>query len=94
MKTLRTIKQLHEGVWAALRGQTEPLRQMIAEEMRLPDVKWRHLFTARLRLIVFIGVWVMLFVFYPNVWKTAPLVPLIFNLGFFATVFCYKKNKL
>lgn len=64
-------------------------RQVMSEEMKMPDIKGRHLFTARLRIILFLSTWLMFFVFFPAIWKVSPFVPLIFNIGFFITAVCY-----
>lgn len=64
-------------------------RDFITEELKLPDVKARHIFTARLRIVVFLASWLMFLLFYPKIWVVSPAVPFIFNLGFLATAFCY-----
>lgn len=66
------------------------IRNLIADENRLPDFKGRHLFTARLRIILFLATWLVFFIFFPAIWKVAPFVPLIFNLCFLVTAFCYR----
>lgn len=65
------------------------LRQLISEEMKLPDFKGRHLFTARLRIVLFLATWMVFFVFFPTIWKVAPFVPLIFNVCFLCTTLCH-----
>ncbi|EKD41963.1 MAG: histidine kinase [uncultured bacterium] len=67
----------------------EQLRKTLMDEMKLPDFKGRHLFIAKLRLIIFILCWVLFVVFYPQIWKDIPLAPLIFNIGFLMTAICY-----
>ncbi|MBI2340564.1 MAG: GAF domain-containing protein [Deltaproteobacteria bacterium] len=65
------------------------LRQALLDEMKLPDFKGRHLFIARLRLIIFLLCWLLFLVFFPGIWRSAPFVPLVFNLGFLVTALCY-----
>lgn len=65
------------------------LRQALLQEMKLPDFRGRHLFIAKLRLIIFILCWMMFVVFYPKIWVLSPYVPLIFNVGFLITSLCY-----
>lgn len=67
----------------------ESIRLNLLDEMRLPDFKGRHLFVARLRLIIYILSWFLFIVFYPRIWGEVPLTPLIFNLGFLLTAICY-----
>lgn len=64
-------------------------RDVLLSEMKLPDFKGRHLFTARLRIVVFLACWIMFFVFYPAIWTYSPVAPLIFNVGFLLTAICY-----
>lgn len=64
-------------------------RDALLDEMKLPDFKGRHLFTAWLRIIVFLASWLMFFIFYPAIWAVAPVAPLIFNIGFLFTAICY-----
>jgi len=65
------------------------VKQAMLDEMKLPDFKGRHFFTARLRIMVFLAAWAMFFVFYPGIWTYSPISPLIFNIGFFVTAVCY-----
>ncbi len=64
-------------------------RQALLDEMKLPDFKGRHLFIARLRMIIFVLCWFLFVVFYRGIWIGAPFIPLIFNIGFFTTAYCY-----
>ena len=70
-------------------SRLESLRLSLLDEMRLPDFKGRHLFIAKLRLIIFFLCWILFIVFYPKIWGGVPLVPLIFNLGLLITAICY-----
>lgn len=65
------------------------LRLALLDEMKLPDFKGRHLFVAKLRLIIFFLCWILFIIFYPSVWSVAPYVPLVFNVGFLVTAICY-----
>lgn len=69
--------------------QIETLSLTLLNEMKLPDFKGRHLFVAKLRLLIFILCWVLFIIFYPHIWNVAPLAPLIFNIGFLTTAICY-----
>lgn len=69
--------------------QIHALRLALLDEMKLPDFKGRHLFITKLRMIIFVLCWILFVVFYPQIWKVAALVPLIFNVGFFLTAVCY-----
>lgn len=65
------------------------IRLALLDEMKLPDFKGRHLFIAKLRLIIFILCWILFVFFVPHVWQTAPWVPLSFNIAFLVTAICY-----
>lgn len=67
----------------------ERFRNVLAEEMTLPDFKGRHFFTAKLRIILYVGAWIIFLGFYPKIWTSTPLVPFLINLGFFITSLCY-----
>lgn len=67
----------------------DSLKLALMDEMKLPDFKGRHLFIAKLRLIIFVLCWILFVVFYPKIWEAAPVVPLVFNIGFMATALCY-----
>lgn len=69
--------------------QVETLKLALLDEMKLPDFKGRHLFIAKLRLIIFILCWFLFIVFYPEIWRSIPFVPLVFNIGFLLTAICY-----
>lgn len=64
-------------------------RHIVSEEMKLPDIKGRHVFTAQLRITLFLATWLIFFAFFPAVWTISPFVPLIFNVGFLLTAYCY-----
>jgi signal transduction histidine kinase len=65
------------------------IRTALLAEMKLPDFKGRHLFIAKLRLLIFILCWALFLSFYAEIWKEIPAAPLIFNLGFLVTAICY-----
>lgn len=71
------------------RTRLEEYRHILAEEMKLPNVKQRHLFTARLRVILFVSSWVLLLAFFPDIFSGEPFLPLILNVGFLVTALCY-----
>lgn len=61
----------------------------ILRDTSLIDFKMRNLYTARLRITLFLVTWVSFFLFYPEIWAYSPLTPLAFNVGFLITVICY-----
>lgn len=67
----------------------DTIRLALMDEMKLPDFKGRHLFISKLRMIIFVVCWIMFVVFFPQIWVQAPLVPMIFNVGFLLTAVCY-----
>lgn len=67
----------------------DTIRLALMDEMKLPDFKGRHLFISKLRMIIFVVCWIMFVVFFPQIWREAPLVPMIFNIGFLLTAICY-----
>ena len=60
-----------------------PFKNLIFEEIPLEDFRERHLFTAKLRILLFLLTWSLFFIFIPEIWSQIPLVPLIFNFCFF-----------
>lgn len=74
--------------FVTMKSKLDHLREILADEMYLPDIKGRHLFAARLRIILFLIAWALFFLFYPSVWVISPFVPLTFNLGFLITAIC------
>lgn len=57
-------------------------------QFRLPEYRERHLFTAKLRLVVFIGFWFIYLIFFKNVIDSV-LVPGVVFGAFLVTVVCY-----
>lgn len=64
------------------------MRQILADEMKFPDIKGRHLLTVGLRIFVFLFVWILFFLHFSGVWSIAPAIPIIFNLSFLITALC------
>jgi len=60
----------------------------IVDDIKLPDYKGRHVFTAKLRLVIFIVFWII-GIFYFETLLSAPWVPLIISLAFLVTGVCY-----
>ncbi|HCU24282.1 MAG TPA: hypothetical protein DF383_04615 [Deltaproteobacteria bacterium] len=62
----------------------------IIEDIKLPDYKGRHVFTAKLRLWIFgiFGVIGSIF-YFRGMWQTALWVPVVISLAFLVTGFCY-----
>ncbi|MFH1356133.1 MAG: ATP-binding protein [bacterium] len=84
------VSQSIQNKFLAIFGaRLDSFRAIFYDEMKLPDVRGRHLFTAPLRIIIFTATWIVFFVFFPAIWKVAPLIPFLFNLGFLITAFCY-----
>lgn len=65
------------------------LKLALLDEIKLPDFKGRHLFIARLRMIIFLLCWLLFVVFFRRIWVSYPFVPLLFNVGFLVTAICY-----
>jgi len=62
----------------------------IVEDIKLPDYKGRHVFTAKLRLWIFGAFAVIGAIFYlRGMWQTALWVPLVISLAFLVTGVCY-----
>lgn len=91
--SMQAIEERHTSMLLNIRQKiSERLssyRKLISDEMQLPDIRSRHLFTVRLRIFLFIATWILFFTFFPSIWKSSPFVPLIFNVGFLVTSVCY-----
>jgi len=61
----------------------------ILKEIRLPDYKGRHVFTARLRLLIILVFWLLSILVFPTIWKFSPFIPIIYSFTFLLTVICY-----
>lgn len=70
-------------------GYCKRFRESVLNEIKLPDYTGRHLFTSKLRLVVFLACWVLVLVFFPFIWKVSPYSPVIFNCAFLVTAICY-----
>jgi signal transduction histidine kinase len=62
----------------------------IVEDIKLPDYKGRHVFTAKLRLLIFIVFWIIGILYFKVLWRDAPWVPLVISLMFLLTGVCYQ----
>jgi signal transduction histidine kinase len=62
----------------------------ILEDIKLPDYKGRHVFTAKLRLLIFIVFWVIGSFYFDSIWRTAPWIPFAISLAFLITGICYQ----
>ncbi len=62
----------------------------IVEDIKLPDYKGRHVFTAKLRLWIFIVFWIIGSIYFKGIWRLAPWVPLAISLAFLLTGICYQ----
>jgi len=62
----------------------------ILEDIKLPDYKGRHVFTAKLRLVIFFVFWIIGIFFFKTLWRDAPWVPLVISLAFLMTGVCYQ----
>lgn len=62
----------------------------IVEDIKLPDYKGRHVFTAKLRLLIFIVFWIIGILYFKTLWRDAPWVPLVISLMFLLTGVCYQ----
>lgn len=63
--------------------------QAIVEDIKLPDYKGRHVFTAKLRLLIFVVFWIIGIFYFRTLWREAPWVPLAISLAFLLTGICY-----
>ncbi len=61
----------------------------ILKEIKLPDYKGRHVFTAKLRLVIFIVFWLLSALFFEGIWKSAPFIPIAISFAFLLTGICY-----
>ncbi len=55
----------------------------------MPDYKGRHVFTAKLRLVIFLVFWSIGIFYFEPLWQEAPWVPLAISLAFLLTGVCY-----
>jgi signal transduction histidine kinase len=63
--------------------------ERLLEEIKLPDYKGRHVFTAKLRLVIFIVFWVLSTLYFKGIWKASPFIPIAISLAFLLTGICY-----
>ncbi len=63
--------------------------EQILNEIKLPDYKGRHVFTAKLRLVIFIVFWALSAIYYKGIWEASPFVPISISLAFLATGIAY-----
>lgn len=61
----------------------------ILKEIKLPDYKGRHVFTAKLRLVIFVVFWILSALFFEGIWKSAPFIPIAISFAFLLTGICY-----
>jgi signal transduction histidine kinase len=61
----------------------------ILKQIKLPDYKGRHVFTAKLRLVIFAVFWILSAIYFKGIWRASPLIPLAISLAFLLTVICY-----
>ncbi len=61
----------------------------ILNEIKLPDYKGRHVFTAKLRLLIFVVFWILSAFFFEGIWKSAPFIPIAISFAFLLTGICY-----
>jgi signal transduction histidine kinase len=62
----------------------------ILEDIKLPDYKGRHVFTAKLRLSIFIVSWIIGSFYFESIWRKAPWIPFAISLAFLITGICYQ----
>lgn len=61
----------------------------ILKEIKLPDYKGRHVFTAKLRLVIFVVFWILSALFFEGIWTSAPFIPIAISFAFLLTGICY-----
>ncbi len=59
--------------------------ETILSEIKLPDYKGRHVFTAKLRLLI----WGLSIFYYKGIWQTSPFIPISLSFAFLLTGICY-----
>lgn len=62
----------------------------IIEDIKLPDYKGRHVFTAKLRLSIFIVSWIIGSFYFESIWRKAPWIPFAISIAFLITGICYQ----
>ncbi|MBL7685190.1 MAG: GAF domain-containing protein, partial [Deltaproteobacteria bacterium] len=62
---------------------------LILDEIKLPDYKGRHVFTAKLRLMIFVVFWILSTIYFKGIWQASPFIPIAISLCFLLTTFCY-----
>jgi len=62
----------------------------ILEDIKLPDYKGRHVFTAKLRLSIFIVFWIIGSFYFKGIWRSAPWIPFLISIAFLITGICYR----
>ncbi len=63
---------------------------VIVEDIKLPDYKGRHVFTAKLRLSIFIVSWIIGSFYFESIWRMAPWIPFAISIAFLITGICYQ----
>lgn len=63
--------------------------QDILDQIKLPDYKGRHVFTAKLRLLIFVVFWILSAFFFEGIWKSVPFIPIAISFAFLLTAICY-----
>lgn len=58
-------------------------------DFRYADFSDRHIFTTKLRLLIFLGYWVLVLLFFPSLLWTKPPIMLWISLTFLITTTCY-----
>ena len=53
----------------------------IVEDIKLPDYKGRHVFTAKLRLSIFIVSWIIGSFYFESIWRMAPWIPFAISIA-------------
>ncbi len=61
----------------------------ILSEIKLPDYKGRHVFTAKLRLVIFVVFWVVYAIYFEGSWQASLFIPIGISLAFLVTGICY-----
>lgn len=62
----------------------------ILEDIKLPDYKGRHTFTAKLRLIIFLIFAFLSFTYFQSIWISHPAIPIIISISFLLTGIAYQ----
>jgi signal transduction histidine kinase len=77
------------SIWKDGLLRLERFSEQFLNDNPFVDFKQKHVFTAKLRVAIFLLTWLMYFTLFPLIWLEAPGLPIVFNVCFFITIFSY-----